>query len=562
MLYNFLMLRRLRIQNLAILENVDVTFADGFTVLTGATGAGKSLVIDSLSLLLGERASSEFIRQGEEKATIIGDFSLDSSRLKALLLKRDIPCPDNIVSIERVISHTKSTIKANGVPITLADLNRIAGILADIHSQFDFVKILNPENYLQIIDGFSFDKTMALKEEYGALLLSYQQEKDAYERLVKQKEKIERDRDFYAFQYKELEDAKLGLDEEKQIEEEVELLKNYDAVYSLFEQAEEVIRSDFLDRLYDLQKILGKLASYQNKYEATGKLLEERYYELDETFRDLKKDFKSLDYDPERLNVLQQRQADLSSLKRKYRKDIPKLIAYRDELSLALGKDAKLDTEIEEAKKRCAEALHLCFEKGKELSFLRKSLSAQIEKELVQSLGELLIDADFKIDFARNDVEDDSLLSPNGIDTVDFRIQTNIGEGLKSLSKTVSGGEASRIMLAFKCLFVKANKISTVVFDEIDSGLSGDAAMAVGEKIRELSLYAQVIAITHMPQVAAKSDHAIRVEKKVENGRTTTHIKPLNLEEKIQEVAFLISGGEITPKQLAYAKEIVLGEKK
>ena len=556
-----IMLKRLRIHNLAILENIDVSFSDGFTVLTGGTGAGKSLVIDSLSLLLGERASSEFIRQGEERATIIGDFTLDSARLKALLLKRDIPCPGDELSIERVISKTKSTIKANGVPITLADLNRIASILADIHSQFDFVKILNPENYLQIIDGFSFEKTSLLKEDFGLKLGAYQVAKLQYESLLRQKEKIEQDRDFYAFQYKELQDADLRLGEEEEIEEEVALLKNYDAVYSLFDQAEGIIREDFIGKLYDLHKILDKLSSYQGKYEQTSKLLEDRYYELDETFRDLKKDFKSMDYDPERLNALLQRQADLSALKRKYRKDVPELILYRDDLSHALGSDASLDEEIERAKTAYADALHACFEKGHELSYLRRTLALKIERELVKSLKDLLINAEFRIEFAPNEKEDPALLTPTGIDAVDFRIQTNVGEGLKSLSKTVSGGEASRIMLAFKCLFVQANKISTVVFDEIDSGLSGDAAMAVGKKIKELSLLTQVIAITHMPQVAANSDHAIRVEKKVEGGRTYTSIHPLSIEEKIQEVAFLISGGAITEKQLAYAKEIVLGEK-
>lgn len=556
------MLKRLRIHNLAILENIDVSFSDGFTVLTGGTGAGKSLVIDSLSLLLGERASSEFIRQGEEKATIIGDFTLDSSRLKALLLKRDIPCPGDELSIERVISKTKSTIKANGVVITLADLNRIAPILADIHSQFDFAKILNPENYLQIIDGFSFENTSVLKEDYGLLLAAYLAAKANYESLLKQKEKIEQDRDFYAFQCKELQDANLRLGEEEEIEEEVALLKNYDCIYTLFEQAEGIIREDFIDKLYDLHKILDKLSSYQNKYEQTSKMLEDRYFELDETFRDLKKDFKSMDYDPERLNALLQRQADLSSLKRKYRKDITELILYRDELSHALDSNASLDNEIEAAKEECAKTLHACYEKGKELSYLRRNLAVKIEHELVKSLKDLLIDAEFRIEFAPNEEENPALLTPTGIDSVDFRIQTNVGEGLKSLAKTVSGGEASRIMLAFKCLFVQANKISTVVFDEIDSGLSGDAAMAVGRKIKELSLLAQVIAITHMPQVAASSDHAIRVEKKVEGGRTFTSIHPLSLEEKIQEVAFLISGGAITEKQIAYAKEIVLGEKK
>ena len=243
------MLTRLCINNLAIIENVDVSFKDGFTVLTGGTGAGKSLVIDSLSLLLGDRASTELIRQGEDKATIRGYFLVESNRLSALLNKLEIPFIDNEIVVERVISRSKSTIKVNGVTVALIDLNRLAKHLADIHSQFDFAKILNPDNYLDIIDGFAFESLSKLKADYARTLEEYRSAKEEHARLLAKKASIEASRDFYEFQLKELTDAALSLDEEAQIETEIALLGNYDKVYSLFQEADRLAHSDILDQL-------------------------------------------------------------------------------------------------------------------------------------------------------------------------------------------------------------------------------------------------------------------------------------------------------------------------
>ena len=556
------MLTRLVINNLAILENVDVTFHDGFTVLTGGTGAGKSLVIDSLSLLLGSRASSELIRAGEEKAIIRGTFHVTSSRLSALLLKWEIPFTDENIVIERVLTHTKNTIKANGVPLTLTQLSQIAKLLADIHNQFDFAKILNPENYLDILDGFSYETTSHYKDEYVVLLESYKSKRAEYEGLLSQKAKIEASRDFYEFQLKELDQFDLQENEEAEISAEIALLQNYDHIYNLFQSADSIIREDFLDRLYELNKVLVKLSTYQPKYQEVQEKVDERYYELDDLFNTLKKDFKNLDYDPERLNFLQQRSSDIASLKRKYRKSVPELIAYRQELQSLLGKNSSIDDRIEEASASMKDLRHRCYVKATELTAIRKSLAKTIEKEIKRSLDDLLLSADFKVVFENVSEENgDSMFGPLGIDVVDFLIETNVGEGLKSLSKVVSGGEASRIMLAFKVIFVKANKVETVIFDEIDTGLSGEAASAVAKKIREVSLSSQVIAITHMPQVAALSDHHILIRKEVHAGRTSTKVQELTLEEKIREVAYLISGGKVTEKQLEYAREIVLSPK-
>ena len=552
------MLQRLVISNLAILENVDVTFRDGFTVLTGGTGAGKSLVIDSLSLLLGARASSELIRTGEEKASIKGYFHVESTRLSAVLSKMEIPFLNNDIIIERTITHSKNTIKANGVVLTLIQLNQIAKYLADIHNQFDFAKILNPENYLDILDGFSFEATSRYKEEYLSLLDHYRHLKSKREELLLQKAKIEASKDFYEFQLKELNSFDLKENEEAEIDAEIALLQNYDHIYSLLQSADSIVREDFLDRLYELSKVLTKLSSYQPQYQPLQEKIDERYFELDDAFNSIKKDFKNLDYDPERLNYLQQRSSDLSALKRKYRKSVPELLAYRLELESALGPDQSLDEKIDSLSMEMSDLRHQCFVKASELTLLRKSLAKSIEKEIKRNLDDLLLSADFKVQFA--DVSEDgpdAIFTPLGIDQVDFLIETNVGEGLKSLSKVVSGGEASRIMLAFKVIFVKANKVATVIFDEIDTGLSGEAASKVAAKIKELSLSSQVIAITHMPQVAARSDHAVLIEKSVSKGRTSTNVKELSLDERIQAVAYLISGGKITQKQLDYAREII-----
>ena len=553
------MLKRLCINNLAIISNIDSTFEDGFSVLTGETGAGKSLVIDSLSLLLGSRASTELIRKGEEKAIVKGYFEVNKPQLEALFLKLNIPYNQGEIEIERVIGRNKSYIKVNNTPTNLIDLSKIAPYLADIHSQFDFEKILNEDNYLGIIDGFSFDLISSYKEKYQVALNQYKVAKEAYSSLLDKQKQIDSNYDFYLYQYNELKQMDLKEGEEKQIQEEISLLENFDKIHSLQEETKQLLNGDFLDKFFELDNNLEKLSSYQEKYKEAYSLIDERYLELNDYLSSLKKKFDDIDYDPARLDELNQRQVDIIALKRKYKKDFNELLAYKDELSLLLENKDNLSNEINKKKEEMDKLFLLTLEKGKELSKIRQSLSNKIEKELERSLNDLLLKAKFKIMFAPTEKEDDSIFLESGIDKIDFLIETNVGEGLKSLSKIISGGEASRIMLAFKSLFIKANKVPTVIFDEIDTGISGETAQAVARKIKEISLSTQVISITHMPQVASLSDHHILISKLIKDGRTYAKMKELNLEEKIKQVAYLISGDKITPSQLEYAKEMVLG---
>jgi len=556
------MLKRLAITNLAIIENIEVSFQEGFTVLTGETGAGKSLVIDSLSLLLGARASSELIRAGEDNAIIRGVFELHNPQLSAILVTLNVPENNGDIIIERTIGRTKSLIKVNGVSISLADLNKIAKYLADIHNQFDFEKILNPDNYLEIIDGFSYELTSSYKKDYFALLQDYKQKKAAYDDLMAKKAKIDESRDFYEYQYKELKAADLKEGEEEEIASQISLLKNYDKIYSLSQEADQIIHEDFLDRLYELTRLLSKLSEYQKQYQEAHDKLDDSYYQIRDIFEGLKKDFEDIDYDPNRLNDLEQRDSDLSALKRKYRKDTGELIAYRNELASTLGENSNFEGDIASAKQARDTAFAKVLAKGKDLTTVRQKIAKSIEKELERNMADLLLKADFQVAFKPlSTTPDDTLYKENGLDEVDFLIETNVGEGLKSLGKVISGGEASRIMLAFKAVFIKANKISTVIFDEIDTGISGETAQAVARKIHDISLSSQVIAITHMPQVASLSDHHILISKEIRANRTYAHMKELTLDEKIKQVAYLISGGNITEKQLEYAKEMVLSKR-
>ncbi len=550
------MLKRLTITNLAILENVDIVFKNGFTVLMGGTGAGKSLIIDSLSLLLGQRASSELIRQGESKATIRGEFEASSPKLEAILSSLNVPFDGDLL-IERVIGKAKSYIKANGVLISLGDLAKLSPLLANIHSQFDAMRLLNPENYLSLIDSYRPSMVSPYMENYHLALASYRQKQAHYEELKEKKEKLESERDFYEYQYNELKGAALEEGEQERLENEISLLRNYDSIYSLVQDSSSLVHGDAIEKLYDLNKNIAKLVSFQSQYQEASKRLDDAYYELEDIFSTLKGLFSSLDYDPARLEELEQRDSELSSLERKYRKSIPELIAYEAELESLLGKGSTFEEDLEQAEDEARSAFEEAYEKGNDLSKIRGQVASLIEKNMKKGLKDLLLRDEFKIAFS-SPTKDLSALKEDGIDEVQFLLETNVGEGLKPMEKIISGGESSRIMLAFHSIFLSANKVGTAIFDEIDTGISGEASKAVASKIYEISLSTQVIAITHAPQVACLSDHALLIEKNVKEGRTSTSIHELGLEEKIDAIANLISNGKITEKQREYAKELVL----
>jgi len=558
------MLIKLKVQNFAIIEDIEIDFKDGLTVLTGETGAGKSLIIDCIGLLLGERAASEMIRQGEEKAIVQGVFDNNTPLLRAALEKAGVPEKDGLIEIKRTISSTKNVVKINDATITLNELKYIMSLIADIHQQFDMVKLFNNENYLAMVDGFNSRLVNQYLDKYLVSYNALKEQASSYNALVKRIDEFNRNQEEYEYAYSEIKALGLKENEEEEINSEISLLENYDKIYSLLMESKELMDGDALNNIYTIKENVTKLSEYQNEYQDYIERLNNAYYELEDMFEEIKKKADYLNYDPEHLDALIERSHAINALKKKYNKTFDELRAYEDELNALLKYKEDYSILLKEEKDKLQAAYDEAYARAFDLHKIREDIGLSITKDLEKTLNELALSCRFNVAVINKEKDADldiSIFNETGIDTIEFFIETNIGEGLKPLAKVVSGGELSRIMLAIKLLYVKAQKIGTIIFDEIDTGISGDVASKVAKKIKELSYGHQVITITHLPQVASLSDHHIRIAKKVSNNRTYTTIKELSLDEKIYEIASLISSGKVTDKQLEYAKEMVMERK-
>ncbi len=558
------MLIKLKVQNFAIIEDIEIDFKDGLTVLTGETGAGKSLIIDCIGLLLGERAASEMIRQGEEKAIVQGVFDNNTPLLRAALEKAGVPEKDGFIEIKRTISSTKNVVKINDTTITLNELKYIMSLIADIHQQFDMVKLFNNENYLAMVDGFNSRLVNQYLDKYLVSFSALKEQASSYNALVKRIDEFNRNQEEYEYAYSEIKALGLKENEEEEINSEISLLENYDKIYSLLMESKELMDGDALNNIYTIKENVSKLSEYQNEYQDYIERLNNAYYELEDMFEEIKKKADYLNYDPEHLDALIERSHAINALKKKYNKTFDELRAYEDELNALLKYKEDYSILLKEEKDKLQAAYDEAYTRAYDLHKVREDIGLSITKDLEKTLNELALSCRFNVAVIGKEKDADldiSIFNETGIDTIEFFIETNIGEGLKPLAKVVSGGELSRIMLAIKLLYVKAQKIGTIIFDEIDTGISGDVASKVAKKIKELSYGHQVITITHLPQVASLSDHHIRIAKKVSNNRTYTTIKELSLDEKIYEIASLISSGKVTDKQLEYAKEMVMERK-
>lgn len=558
------MLIKLKVQNFAIIEDIEIDFKDGLTVLTGETGAGKSLIIDCIGLLLGERAASEMIRQGEEKAIVQGVFDNNTPLLRAALEKAGVPEKDGLIEIKRTISSTKNVVKINDTTITLNELKYIMSLIADIHQQFDMVKLFNNENYLAMVDGFNSRLVNQYLDKYLVSFSALKEQASSYNALVKRIDEFNRNQEEYEYAYSEIKALGLKENEEEEINSEISLLENYDKIYSLLMESKELMDRDTLNNIYTIKENVSKLSEYQNEYQDYIERLNNAYYELEDMFEEIKKKADYLNYDPEHLDALIERSHAINALKKKYNKTFDELRAYEDELNALLKYKEDYSILLKEEKDKLQAAYDEAYTRAMDLHKVREDIGLSITKDLEKTLNELALSCRFNVAVIGKEKDADldiTIFNETGIDTIEFFIETNIGEGLKPLAKVVSGGELSRIMLAIKLLYVKAQKIGTIIFDEIDTGISGDVASKVAKKIKELSYGHQVITITHLPQVASLSDHHIRIAKKVSNNRTYTTIKELSLDEKIYEIASLISSGKVTDKQLEYAKEMVMERK-
>ena len=557
------MLTKLKVSNFAIIEDIELEFNSCLTVLTGETGAGKSLIIDCINLLLGERAASEMIRQGKDKATVVGVFDNDTPLIRGLLDKLNIPF-DGQIEIKRTISNQRNIIKVNDETISLGDLKTLSSLLADIHLQFDMVKLFVNDNYLAMVDGFSERLINEYLEKYRSSLEVLRKQDSSYKELVKRIEEFNQHQEEFEYAYKEISALHLGDTNEQELESRISVLENYDKIYALTMENKSLADGSSLEDLYRVKENMASLEQYDYEYKELLARFNDAYYEIEDLYDSLKKKADHLEYDPSELETLIEKSHAINQLKKKYGKTYEQLMAYEDELKELLKNKEDHSLLIKEEKEKLEATYHEAYERALDVHKIRENVAIKIAKEIEKSLNDLGLSCLFKVEVTANKEDKDlslAIFNEEGIDSVEFYIETNIGEGLKPLAKVVSGGELSRIMLAIKMLYVKTQKIGTIIFDEIDTGISGEIASKVAKKIKELSYAHQVITITHLPQVACLSDHHIQISKSVKDGRTYAKAKELSLEEKIKEIASLISSGKITEKQLEYAREMVLQDK-
>ncbi len=559
------MLKKLQVKNYAIIEDLSLDFYEGMTVLTGETGAGKSIIVDAISLLLGDRASKDMIASNANKATVIGVFSLDNPNLKRILKINNIDF-DNEVEIQRTINQeNKNIVRINNQVSSLKVLKELAIHLADIHSQFDTNRLINPDNYLVLIDNFRKDKINNYVNDYLLKLDDYKVILNRYNNALKEKENTLKQLDLYNFQLEEISKLNLVSNEDESLQEQVNLLENLDKINSILEKFNSVVENDrLLDNIFDLKSDIESISDTSSEFKDISKRLNDVYYEFDDIKQSLNSQLQNLDYDQTDYDGLITRLDEIDRFKRKYSKSVNELLEYQKFLQQEVEKVDNYDEYIEEIHQELMDKFNLLKEAAFELRSFRKEIAKKITKEIKENLHDLVIlNADFEIRFDNAnpiDEYDNTAFKQDGIDSIDFYISTNLGEPLKQLSKTASGGEMSRVMLAFKSIFVRSNKISTIIFDEIDTGISGYIAKQIANKIREISKISQVISITHIPQVVATGTHHIAVRKFIVGDKTKTTVSYLDYEQKVEEIAKMISAGGVTKSSIESAKELLISE--
>ena len=555
------MIKSLEVKNFAIIEDLTINYNEGMTALTGETGAGKSLIIDTINLLLGDRADSQMIRYGMEESYIKGIFS-HNNELDDLFNNYNISINNDII-IERIITKTKSNIKINNTNINLSLLKQISPFIASIHTQNDNFKIYNQNTYLELLDPINDSKFEKLINNYNLSLYNYLNNYKTYETILKgineTKEKIE----FLEYEYNEISLLNLEEDIDKKLEEEISILENGDKIINSLNSAYESLNGNIsaIDSIYDAYTSLSKISEYKEEYEKMKNDLLETYYIQDEIRHQLNKEINNIDFDEDELNVKIEKLNDINNIKNKYKKTVKELIEYQNKIKLDIDMVNNYDETLNESKNGLINSFNLLKENSLKLREYRINLAKILEKDIVKEAIDLdLENTQFKIEFNEINLDDPfnkSIFNDNGIDTIDFLVSFNKGEPVKPLLKVVSGGEASRLMLAFRSIFSKKAKSNLMIFDEIDTGVSGVVAKKIAKKMHDISKYNQVLAITHLPQVAAIADNNIYIYKENKNDRTYTNIEYLSDTRKIEEIASMISGDKLSINALNNAKELI-----
>lgn len=556
------MLKELCIKDFALIDYSKINFFEGFNIFTGETGAGKSIVIDALLFALGKRADKSFIRKNKSKTTIEAIFYLESNNkdaIKSLLIEEGIDLDEDMIILRREIYEDgKSTCRLNGKLVTRSFLSLITSLMITIHSQNEFSEILTKESQLNILDDFISLKSDDVYNSYKKIFLSYRLKQEELSQILTTYDNafMLRELDIIKYQIKEIEEAKLNKGEFEGLESKINLLEHSEEISLL-------INNIYNDSYSNSDNILKKIDLFKNslsKFSKSDELINnwyegfnEVYYKLEDITLTIRDNLDKFSYDYGKLADLKQRYSDINKILLKYGKDIDSVFDYLGEMYSRKNYLENIDSNIINLKNEIS-SLEIDLEKySKKISQKRLIGISELKSAIVDELISLdMINSKFDIK-----LENTTEFGINGRDSISFLISFNKGEDLKPFNKIASGGEISRFMLALKKVSATFDNISTIVFDEIDTGISGKAAKVVGEKLKEISKHRQIICITHLPQIAAKGDYHFAVQKLESGDKTHSFITQLSKDERISEIAKMISGDDTSTTSYKYAKEMI-----
>ncbi|WEG14324.1 DNA repair protein RecN [Pullulanibacillus sp. KACC 23026] len=559
------MLAELRIENFAIIEKLTISFNQGLTVITGETGAGKSIIIDAISLLVGGRGSSEYVRHGTEQADIEALFEIPSDpehSLNVILKEFGIDVQDDMIILRRTIhKNGKSICRVNGRLVTISQIREIGQYLIDVHGQHEHQELMVADLHIKLLDRMGGEHLETVKKTYTELYdkaLAIQKE---IEKWSKNEQEAAARLDLLGFQIQEIEAAHLDPEEEPQLLEERQRFANFEKLFKGLNRSYGALNDDhrtldsFREALFEMETLMGLDAHLDTIYEN----MSNSFYLLEEQVHQLSQYIDELEYDPSRVDLVEARLDELNHLKRKYGRTIEEVLSYYEDIKKEFDQLTDRDLTIGNLEKQYKELLLSLNQAGDALTKIRQEEAERLDEAINRELKDLYMEkASFKVSIQPIEVtEDIRTFSRHGKERVEFLITTNPGEPLKPLSKIASGGELSRIMLAIKSHFKSYRGTTSIIFDEVDTGVSGRVAQAMGEKIYALSKGSQVFCITHLPQVASMADSHLYISKEVSDNRTTTSVSELKGEEQVAELARMISGVEMTDLTKQHAKELL-----
>ncbi len=553
------MLRQLSISNVALIDQLVIAFEDGFSVLTGETGAGKSIIIEAFNFVLGERASRELIQSGKQKASVEALFELGQDEpVRNVLEELALDSEEDTLALYRELSDNgKGLCRVNGMLVSVAILKQIGDALVDIHGQHAHQSLLNPKLHIQMLDAFAGEKITAAKELVQAAYRRASVAGKALSSAETDERERERRIDLLSYQIREIDGANLEDGEDESLNQQRRTLQNAQAIMQALETASEVLNGEdnVLQRLSLAVHAMEGVGEFQKEYADAADRLRDLYYNLEDaayTVRDLRGEFT---FEPDTLNQIEWRLEAISTLKKKYGATIGEVLAYRERIGQEHEALQTYEERQEALAAEYAQALAEYTTLAQDLSALRKAAGEALSAKLLPELADLgMPRAQFEVAFTR--LEGD-LPGANGIDGVEFLLSTNAGEPVKALSKVASGGEISRIMLSFKSVLADTDRIATMVFDEIDSGISGQIGTAVAQKMRQIARAHQVLCITHLPQIAAYANRQYQVFKIAQGDKTRSSAVLLDEEQRAAEIARIMGGTPEDGAAMEHARRLI-----